>query len=293
MIKSIRQYEVSMQRDNFKCLLINSERTDSNFLDEYVEDSIVHTISRYLSTLLLIRNIKLLFLRKNFEGSVIVHGANGLLRFSVRRKKFVFALELLTQLKKLLKLMMPRLTTSIYCAPHIAINISQHNIRMISMNANNGQWQPALQHKYAEGEGQQCSMLFAPQSPGPTNPPPRRTVLSPHPHHNNILALLDAPRLPPDDVGDIVYAFDVLYTCTKHVCDGDEDTYDVVRSCQTRLLGHMLSLGKEYCDITQVGRMAAVIRNLLDLRYLDGDCITEISTRKIEGTVFAPALEGM
>ncbi|GJX14030.1 hypothetical protein Tco_0205788 [Tanacetum coccineum] len=32
-------------------------------------------------------------------------------------------------------------------------------------------------------------------------------------------------RLPPADVGDIAYAFDVLYTC-------DEDTYDVVRSCQ-------------------------------------------------------------
>ncbi|GKA30076.1 ribonuclease H-like domain-containing protein [Tanacetum coccineum] len=52
---------------------------------------------------------------------------------------------------------------------------------------------------------------------------------------------------------------------------------------QTRLLGHMLfyilttsaeTLGEEYCDITQVGSMAAVIRNLLELRYLNGDCIT-------------------
>ncbi|GKC29350.1 hypothetical protein Tco_1036644, partial [Tanacetum coccineum] len=44
------------------------------------------------------------------------------------------------------------------------------------------------------------------------------------------------PRLPPADVGDIAYAFDVLYTCTKHVCDSDEDTYDVVRSCQVHVL---------------------------------------------------------
>nr|GEW20058.1 glycolipid transfer protein 1-like [Tanacetum cinerariifolium] len=41
------------------------------------------------------------------------------------------------------------------------------------------------------------------------------------------------------------------------------------------------------------GRMAAFIRNLLELRYLAGDRITEISTQKIEGTMFALDLEGM
>ncbi|GJW55341.1 RNA-directed DNA polymerase, eukaryota, reverse transcriptase zinc-binding domain protein [Tanacetum coccineum] len=49
----------------------------------------------------------------NFEASAIIHGPNRLLRFAIREKRFVFALELLTQLKKLLKLMMPRLTTRI------------------------------------------------------------------------------------------------------------------------------------------------------------------------------------
>ncbi|GKA40957.1 40S ribosomal protein S4 [Tanacetum coccineum] len=60
-----------------------------------------------------LRQSEPLFLRKNFEASVIVHGPNGLLRFAIREKRFVFALELLTQLKKLLKLMMPRLTPRI------------------------------------------------------------------------------------------------------------------------------------------------------------------------------------
>ncbi|GJX93340.1 hypothetical protein Tco_0347926 [Tanacetum coccineum] len=86
------------------------------------------------------------------------------------------------------------------------------------------------------------------------------------------------------------------------VGDNNEEGDNQTSGWVTRLLGHMLfyilttsaeTLGEEYCDITQVGSMAAVIRNLLELRYLNGDCITEILTHKMEGTVFAPALEGM
>ncbi|GJT09444.1 hypothetical protein Tco_0856486 [Tanacetum coccineum] len=78
---------------------------------------------------------------------------------------------------------------------------------------------------------------------------------------------------------------------------GDEDTYDIVHSCQvksTRILAgnrnqngvcipkleealynnqfeqHWLQAEND----RQVGRMAAVIRNLLELQYLDGDYIT-------------------
>ncbi|GJZ87519.1 hypothetical protein Tco_0659129 [Tanacetum coccineum] len=52
-------------------------------------------------------------------------------------------------------------------------------------------------------------------------------------------------RLPLADVGDIAYAFDVLYTC-------DKDTYEVVHSCQVKkgtVYGRVMPLKMRVCSL--------------------------------------------